>query len=247
MAPIELDDYGPPPTSSSIISTGQGDDPSSDPLLPSTSANNTHTRHTRFALPQPGDPHYHRTQGDDDDADDNEFHDVPDSDSPAPRNWRPASGRRNRNRSSSNPTSFFPKNTRKFPLLLVGLIGVPVLLLSLIYGIIRGNAPELLPDLHLPEIIYGGKTDNFKSLAERCICGSGEGGKERTEGERVCEVYGKEGLGWSRLHEGTGNRIKGFVEQAKTGRKLKVGILGGSGEPRMSSIVVSSSSSANHT
>jgi hypothetical protein len=238
MAPIELDDYGPPPTSSSITPTGHADDPtSSEPLLPSSS-NNHPTRHTRFASPQPGDPHYHRDREDEHDQaafDDDEFHNVPDPSPPGPRNWRPAGrSQRQRSRSSSNPISFFP-NTRKFPLLLVGLIGVPVLLLSLIYGIIRGNAPDLLPDLHLPEIIYGGKGDHSKSLAERCVCGGSQSGsgKERTEGERVCEVYGKEGLLWSRLHEGTGNRIKGFVKQAKTGRKLKVGILGGSGESKI--------------
>jgi hypothetical protein len=254
MTPIELDDYGLPATFTSTSTGGQADqDQDRDPLLPSSSSSSTvphPRRHARFADPQPGDPHYYRGRSDhnnEEDEEDDEFHNVPDHDPST--GWRASSsvanrqqGRCQRNRSSSNPTSsFFPRrnsNTRKFPLLLVGLIGVPVLLLSLIYGIIRGNAPDLLPDLHLPGIIYGGQTDDSVSLAERCICGAGAGasgrggeeGKGRTEGERICQVYGKEALIWSRLHEGTGNRLKSFIKRAKTGKKLKLGILGGSGE-----------------
>lgn len=266
MTPIELDDYGPPPTTTSTSMGGQIDDQDQDrdPLLPSSTTIPHPRRHARFADPQPGDPHYYRGRSDhndeEDDGEDDEFHNIPDHDPST--GWRATSsvanrqqGRRQRNRSSSNPTSsFFPRrnnNTRKFPLLLVGLIGVPVLLLSLIYGIIRGNAPDLLPDLHLPGNIYGGKTDDSVSLAERCICGAGgstdagangpggEEGKGRTEGERICQVYGKQALMWSRLHEGTGNRLKSFIKRAKTGKKLKLGILGGSGEFPQSAFMAS--------
>ena len=110
--------------------------------------------------------------------------------------------------------------------MLVGIIGVPVLLLSLVYGIIRGNAPDLLPDLHIPDILAPIKLT--ESFSQRCVCGTDDG-KRDTEGKRVCEVYGKDGLLRSRLHEGTGNRIKEFIRHARTGQKLKVGIMGGSG------------------
>jgi hypothetical protein len=196
MAPIELDDYGPVPTTSSSASTSISQ---TDPLLRDTTP-----RHARFASPQPDDPHYGRSGGGGDD-------DVGDlNDVSTTRTWR---SRPHRNRSSSNPSPFFP-NSRRFPLLLVGLIGVPVLLLSLLYGIIRGNAPELLPDIRLPDILGSIKG---QTLAARCVCGS-DRGKTGFEGKRVCEVYGEEGLMRSRLHEGTGNRIKRFVQQAKTGR-----------------------------
>jgi hypothetical protein len=203
MAPIELDDYGPSSAVAASSTSGTGEvDPTSDPLL----------RHARFA------------------SDIDEDMDVDGgnqtSNNSGYSSWRRSAGRR---RSGSTNSGTFRGNSRRFPLMLVGIIGIPVLLLSLIYGIIRGNAPDLLPDLHLTDILAPIKLT--ESLSRRCVCGTDEG-KRDTEGKRVCEVYGKDGLLRSRLHEGTGNRIKDFVRFARTGKRLKVGIMGGSGEFR---------------
>jgi hypothetical protein len=203
MAPIELDDYGPSSAVAASSTSGTGEvDPTSDPLL----------RHARFA------------------SDIDEDMDVDGgnqtSNNSGYSSWRRSAGRR---RSGSTNSGTFRGNSRRFPLMLVGIIGIPVLLLSLIYGIIRGNAPDLLPDLHLTDILAPIKLT--ESLSRRCVCGTDEG-KRDTEGKRVCGVYGKDGLLRSRLHEGTGNRIKDFVRFARTGKRLKVGIMGGSGEFR---------------
>lgn len=207
MAPIELDDYGPNSAAPNTTSGNGEVDSTSDPLL----------RHARFASPPP-------------DNDDDDMNDDPPS-NPGTGGysaWR----RPGRRRSASVGSGTFSRNSRRFPLMLVGIIGVPVLLLSLIYGVLRGNAPEYLPDLHLPDILAPIKLT--ESLAQRCVCGTDEGEKD-TEGKRVCEVYGKDGLLRSRLHEGTGSRIKEFIRKAKKGGKLKIGIMGGSGEsPRPS-------------
>jgi hypothetical protein len=207
MAPIELDHYAPASAATASATSRTGEvDSTSDPLL----------RHARFASSPPDND-------DDDDLDDARQT----STSTGYASWRRGNGRR---RSGSTNSGTFSRNSRRFPLMLVGIIGVPVLLLSLIYGIIRGNAPDLLPDLHLTDILAPIKLT--ESLSRRCVCGTDEG-KRDTEGKRVCEVYGKDGLLRSRLHEGTGNRIKDFVRFARTGKKFKVGIMGGSGESRV--------------
>jgi hypothetical protein len=115
-------------------------------------------------------------------------------------------------------------NARRFPLFCVCLLGVPVLLITLAWGITYKTAPELLPKINLPTLT-GASTETLES---RCLCGTES--KRETEGQRVCEVYGKSGLLRSRLHTGSGNRIRRMIDKAVSGEKLKIGILGGSGE-----------------
>lgn len=74
---------------------------------------------------------------------------------------------------------------------------------------------------------------NVLTVAEECACGIpslGRGEETQSEGERMCDIYGKETLARSRLFTGTGARVQRMLEKAQRERRaLKVGILGGSG------------------
>jgi hypothetical protein len=113
-------------------------------------------------------------------------------------------------------------------------IGIP-LLLTLLYASLTQIAP--LPPLPTIRIVHPGDTkdatQNVLTVAEECACGIpsfGDAGKAQTEGERMCDIYGKDTLARSRLFTGTGARVQRTLEKAQRERRaLKIGILGGSG------------------
>lgn len=63
-----------------------------------------------------------------------------------------------------------------------------------------------------------------EAQVRRCTCG------DTDEGRRQCDVYGVEGLERSRLVKGTGARVRRMLLRGREGHKLKIGVLGGSGE-----------------
>jgi len=108
-------------------------------------------------------------------------------------------------------------------------ISTPFLFL-LIYAVVHPHVPGLPPlpkvsihsgyeDPHVP-----GRLDLIGAEEDVCRCG------ETSAGQRLCDVYQREGLRLSRAVEVTGARVRRVLQKAREGEKLKVGILGGSGE-----------------
>lgn len=72
-----------------------------------------------------------------------------------------------------------------------------------------------------------GRLDLIGAEEDVCRCG------ETRAGERLCEVYQREGLRLSRAVEVTGARVRRVLQKAREGERLKVGVLGGSGESKV--------------
>ncbi|GHJ86394.1 hypothetical protein NliqN6_2796 [Naganishia liquefaciens] len=112
-------------------------------------------------------------------------------------------------------------------------IGIPIFL-TLLYASLTQITP--LPPLPTIRIVHPGDridgAQNVITIAEECACGIpslGKGQEIQTEGERMCDIYGKDTLERSRLFTGTGGRVQRMLEKAQRERRaLKVGILGGS-------------------
>lgn len=105
------------------------------------------------------------------------------------------------------------------------LIATPFILLG-IYAIVHPHVPGL-PPLPTVNIHSGAPLPEWGTLSKEedpCRCG------ETREGERLCDVYHSAGLRASRAVEGTGARIRRVLQKAREGERLKVGVLGGSGE-----------------
>lgn len=107
------------------------------------------------------------------------------------------------------------------------LISSPFVLLFL-YGLIHPHVPGL-PPLPKVKVQLGDSTADTDVIHEvlpldDCVCG------QTDEGDRLCKVYRKEGLRTSRLVRGTGSRVRRVLQKAREGEKLKIGVLGGSGE-----------------
>jgi hypothetical protein len=115
-------------------------------------------------------------------------------------------------------------------------LSLPPLLLFL-YALVHPHVPGL-PALPKVSVHYGdsGYADGVggggvgagvlyeEAEVRRCTCG------ETSEGARQCEVYGVDGLERSRLVKGTGARVRRMMLKGREGEKLKIGVLGGSGE-----------------
>ena len=107
----------------------------------------------------------------------------------------------------------------------LALVATPFVLLG-IYAMVHPHVPGL-PALPTVKIHTGGPIKEWGTLGKEedpCKCG------ETSEGERLCDVYQIAGLRASRAVEGTGARIRRVLQKAREGERLKVGILGGSGE-----------------
>lgn len=107
------------------------------------------------------------------------------------------------------------------------LLSTPFLLLSL-YGLVHPHIPGL-PPLPRVKLQLGDSTADTDIVGagirlDNCVCGHTD------EGDRLCKVYRQEGLEASRLVKGTGNRLRKVLQKARDGVKVKVGVLGGSGE-----------------
>lgn len=102
----------------------------------------------------------------------------------------------------------------------LAIIGVPFLLLIL-YSAVHPHVEGLPP---LPAIHVGNRPVAAQG-EHPCVCGSGAG-----EGARVCDVYGETNLISSRLHEGSGARVRRMLAKAREGKSVRIGILGGSGK-----------------
>jgi len=135
-----------------------------------------------------------------------------------------ASGRRPARRGSSTTRAVM----RRWWKPLVAL-STPFLFL-LIYSAVHPHVPGLPP---LPKVsIHSGyesphvpgRLDLIGAEEDVCRCG------ETDAGQRLCDVYQREGLRLSRAVEVTGARVRRVLQKAREGEKLKVGILGGSGE-----------------
>ncbi|EIW71857.1 hypothetical protein TREMEDRAFT_38095 [Tremella mesenterica DSM 1558] len=100
-------------------------------------------------------------------------------------------------------------------------LSTPFLLIS-IYAIVHPHVPGLPPLPHMSLNGLKGQLDEISDGALGCLCGA------TSEGERLCEVYDKEGLRASRLFEGSGARMRKVLRKARDGEPIKVGILGGS-------------------
>jgi hypothetical protein len=112
----------------------------------------------------------------------------------------------------------------------------PIVLLSspffflFIYSLIHPHVPGLPP---LPKVKVqlgdsAADTDiigaGAVAVQDDCVCGHTD------EGDRLCRIYRKEGLEASRLLKTTGSRLRRVLQKARDGAKVKVGVLGGSGE-----------------
>jgi len=135
-----------------------------------------------------------------------------------------ASGRRPARRGSSTTRAVM----RRWWKPLVAL-STPFLFL-MIYSAVHPHVPGLPP---LPKVsIHSGyeaphvpgRLDLIGAEEDVCRCG------ETDAGQRLCDVYQREGLRLSRAVEVTGARVRRVLQKAREGEKLKVGILGGSGE-----------------
>lgn len=136
-------------------------------------------------------------------------------------------------RSGAGGRGRYPKNSlRRYwkPLLFISLPFALVFLYSLIHPHVPG-----LPALPKVKVQIGDDHDGHTALGGglggtggceeySCICGSTD------EGRRLCEVYRKEGLEKSQLVKGSGARVRRVLQKAKDGERIKVGILGGSGQ-----------------
>jgi hypothetical protein len=118
------------------------------------------------------------------------------------------------------------------PLLFVSL---PFALVFL-YSVIHPHVPGLpaLPKVKVHFDNSGSGSGSGASLSTSgngrceehgCICG------QTDEGKRLCEVYRPEGLVTSQLVKGSGARVRRMLQKARDGERVKVGVLGGSGEP----------------
>jgi hypothetical protein len=106
----------------------------------------------------------------------------------------------------------------------------PLLFISLpfalvfLYSIIHPHVPGL-PALPRVKVHLDHGNDLIASGGEDgCLCGITD------EGTRLCGVYRPEGLASSQLVKGSGARVRKMLQKARDGERLKVGILGGSGE-----------------
>jgi hypothetical protein len=132
-----------------------------------------------------------------------------------------------RGESAMRPGKRNPMRRYWKPLLFVS---IPFALVFL-YSVIHPHVPGLpaLPKVKvhfddsesgsLSTSVNGGKCDE-----NGCICG------QTDEGRRLCEVYRPEGLVTSQLVRGSGARVRRMLQKAREGERIKVGVLGGSGE-----------------
>lgn len=125
-------------------------------------------------------------------------------------------------RYSKNPLRRYWK-----PLLFISLPFVLVFL----YSVVHPHVPGLpaLPKVkvhidHGDETALSAGEGGGKCGENDCICGSTD------EGKRLCEVYRPEGLVKSQLIRGSGARVRRVLQKARDGERIKVGILGGSGQ-----------------
>lgn len=144
----------------------------------------------------------------------------------------PTSSSSGSRRRSSRRTSTFGVVAKRFWKPLVAL-SLPPLLLFL-YAVVHPHVPGL-PPLPKVSVHYGSgagvgsagsgvEAVYEEAQVRRCTCG------DTDEGRRQCDVYGVEGLERSRLVKGTGARVRRMLLRGREGHKLKIGVLGGSGE-----------------
>lgn len=142
-------------------------------------------------------------------------------DSDSPNSSSSSSFHRPGKRSTRNPLRRYWK-----PLLFISL---PFALVFL-YSVLHPHVPGL-PALPKVKVHIDHGTDSPSGSGEgagceenSCICG------QTDEGRRLCEVYRPEGLIKSQLVKGSGARVRRVLQKARDGERIKVGILGGSGE-----------------
>ncbi|ODN76243.1 hypothetical protein L202_06166 [Cryptococcus amylolentus CBS 6039] len=122
----------------------------------------------------------------------------------------------------SPPPSHYKPHPRRL-LKTVIFISIPFLLVfiySLIHPHVRG-----LPPLPRISITSGGavsQPDYEDKITQDCLCGATD------EGERICSLYHEEGLRNTRLVQGSGSRMRRVLQKAREGKKLNIGVLGGS-------------------